>query len=323
MLYAIMNYSNICAKVCTNLFILVSGYYLSQSQFRMKKLFMLWAQVFFYSVVITLVFAVFGISDVRPEDIFKAFLPVSYNRYWFITCYFAMYLCMPILNKLIAAADEREHRRFIAILVLLISIWGDLTPLVSTLQVGGTHFVWFLVLYLVAAYIRKYPERIDRELKHPFALFFGIAFALLLIRIPVQLAVNSKPWLIDYIDPAYFENYSSLPVFVMSACFFIGFSRIKIEKPGMQKMISFFAPLTFGVYLIHDNNLIRGVLWSRWLKTDQFAANWLLPGKCCIVVLLVFAASALMDWLTWQRLKKIVSKIPVERVEEKIREWLS
>jgi hypothetical protein len=57
------------------------------------------------------------------------------------------------------------------------------------------------------------------------------------------------------------------------------------------------APYTFGVYLIHDNNFIRTLLWYKEINIDQYLGSvWLLPMMLGVIVS-IFLICALIDFL--------------------------
>ena len=50
-------------------------------------------------------------------------------------------------------------------------------------------------------------------------------------------------------------NYTSPTIFVAAVALLILFSKVKVRKA--RKIVDFFAPLTFGVYLMHGNPDLR------------------------------------------------------------------
>ena len=52
-------------------------------------------------------------------------------------------------------------------------------------------------------------------------------------------------------------EYTSPSSVIISTCIIIMFSKVDIKSNILQRIISFFAPLTFGVYLIHNHKLVR------------------------------------------------------------------
>ena len=77
--------------VSVNIYVLISGYFLSESEFKVKKVLMLWLQILFYSWILTAVFAIVTRGNFNFEngiyDLIPLVLPVTGNHYWFATIY--------------------------------------------------------------------------------------------------------------------------------------------------------------------------------------------------------------------------------------------
>ena len=94
-----------------NCFVLISGYFLCTSTFRLKKLVSLWLQVVTYSAGIYLLVCLFhGETDFSVMQFLKNCLVVTMGRYWFVTAYVLMYIVSPFLNRAIHAMDKKRMR---------------------------------------------------------------------------------------------------------------------------------------------------------------------------------------------------------------------
>ena len=68
----------------------------------------------------------------------------------------------------------------------------------------------------------------------------------------------------------------------------------KAELP-YNKWVNLIASATFGVYLIHDSNLIRPFLWIDLFKNASYQNSPLLIPYSIIVVLLVYTVCTIID----------------------------
>ena len=59
-----------------------------------------------------------------------------------------------------------------------------------------------------------------------------------------------------------FYEYNSVLVFSAAILLFIAFLNLHIKPGRLQRMILAAAPLSFGVYLLHDNPNVRGFVWE-------------------------------------------------------------
>ena len=78
----------------------------------------------------------------------------------------------------------------------------------------------------------------------------------------------------------------TIPIFIISVLFFIGFLNVKIKY---NKVINVIATTTFGIYLIHDNSYVREFLWKVLFKNALFSKDILLiPYSLCVIVVVFF-----------------------------------
>jgi surface polysaccharide O-acyltransferase-like enzyme len=90
-----------------NCFVLISGFFLCNSKFKLKKLVCLWTQALFYSVGFYLLACVFDKDTAFSTLAFlKSFLVVILRRYWFVTAYVLLYIFSPYLNCAIHAMNQ-------------------------------------------------------------------------------------------------------------------------------------------------------------------------------------------------------------------------
>ena len=145
--------------VCVNVYVLITGYYMVDSKFILSKLVALWCQVLFYSIVVALVSVVVGINSFTDVVVlYKQFilLPVTTGHYWFATAYIVMYIFSPVLIKAMRAMDQRTHRLLIFLLLIPMCFAKSIIPYNLATDDSGVTFVWFLVLFVIAGYIRIY-----------------------------------------------------------------------------------------------------------------------------------------------------------------------
>lgn len=262
-------------SVMVNCFVMISGYFLSASPFRMKKWLSVYAQALFYSVILYLAFCLADPGIFSFKELAQSLLVFTQQRYWFVTCYLLMMFLSPLLNCALKAMDQKTHLRCCIGAFLLYSCLTNLIYFKDFSGVNGGHSsIWFCVLYLIAAYIRKYntPGRTQKRKALPL-YFLCCLFAAL-----SQLFLR---WLtLRLLGKAYFTSifafYSAVPVAIGSICLFLFFLNIDIDRAGLIRLISFFSPLTFGVYLIHDHTQIRQWLWLSVIKPYTYAdSSWL------------------------------------------------
>lgn len=146
--------------VAVNCFVLISGYFLCDQVVKKRKLLSQWIQVEMYSVGIYLVLCIIPKADVAfsAKTLVRQMLPILTNQYWFFTCYILLMLLVPFLNKFINALSQAEFQKCLALLLVLFSVIPTINVFGDSFGInGGYSLLWFIVLYCIAAYVRRYP----------------------------------------------------------------------------------------------------------------------------------------------------------------------
>ena len=248
-----------------NGFILISGI-VGYKTNKYSNLLYLWLTVLFYSVGIPKYFIYFKKGFNRNIVLYKEYFPIIFSRYWFFTYYFAMYLYLPVINKGIEYLTKYELRLVVMSTIGIFILWKDYkNPRedIFHLNQGGS-VVWFFILYITGTFIGKY-NTIYKGLKKCIYCFLCLLIFSFASYIYFKLMKNEFFILIGNkrIDfPIQFKgmltkNYNSLLTIVQSISASLFFLQIHYNK-YFAKVICFFGPLVFGVYLIHDNEIVRG-----------------------------------------------------------------
>lgn len=282
--------------VAVNIYVLISGYFLTTSKFTFKKLAVLWGQILFYSWGIGGIFLLTGMAGEDATSLYELIfvaLPVTAGHYWFATVYVLLFAVSPFLNAAIEKMNKQQHRVCIVVLVTIFSLWNTILPMTIPLADGeGMDIAWFVCLYVIAAYLRKYPE--DRKRKgYLYALGYVLCSTLVFGAGLALLWVNSVTGKLGGYATNWYA-YNSLPVLLGSVCLFVAFTKMEIKGGGVNKAINTLAGATFGVYLIHEHRYLR-YLWQQWLGVEQSASQPWMVIHLIGSVLLVFVACAVVE----------------------------
>ena len=230
-----------------------------------SNLFYLWFCVFFYSVSIYLYFKIFYPNAMIKSKIYSEFFPVIFHKYWYFTNYFGLYLFIPIINIGIEYLTKNNLKLIIISIYGIYIIWHDfMNPQFDAFKMkGGLSILWFLILYITGAYFGKYKihfKGIKNIIFCIICLFIFIIISLLCYYLPRYNLSNIQGYYIKkillIIKKIYSMRCDSLPKIIQTISITLFLMNIKYNK-YIGKIISFIGPLTFGVYLTHDNNYVR------------------------------------------------------------------
>lgn len=135
-------------------FAIISGYTAVDRPRKYEKIVDMWFQAFFYSFVVTAVFTVIGVNtDWNIKEMIKCALPVTFEKFWYFTAFFALFFAIPVLNKFVFSLDGKTARKALFILVILFSGVGLVANAFKTQ--GGYSALWLMVLYCIGALAKK------------------------------------------------------------------------------------------------------------------------------------------------------------------------
>lgn len=256
--YSIIQLLAYLSSISVNCFVMISGYFLINSkQINYNRIIKIWIQVSFYSLIIFFILSGLGIIPFKITLIIKSLLPVTTNQYWFITVYIPLMLIAPYISKIIIGNSKKENTKIIIILSFITLTFIHINkysfPIGST-NTNGMNIIWFIYLFLVGGYIRIY-EPFKNNTKLLFYIFVSILVILSIVETFNQISTESNTLF-------YIKNNGV--TFVFSVIFFLIINNSKINVDNIiNKLLIKIAPYTFGVYLIHDNNFIRELLWYK------------------------------------------------------------
>ena len=132
----------------TYCFVFISGYY--GITFKLKKLlslllgcFIVSISAWFYDIIC------YG----RPFEIIhfmESLLPISTNKWWFMTCFVLLYIISPILNEGFDKLLPKQQRTILFILFILSSV-----GILALLPNCGSSFMGILMIYLIGRYAKR------------------------------------------------------------------------------------------------------------------------------------------------------------------------
>ncbi len=143
-------------KVGVDCFVFISAYFLVRSRFKIRSLLRVVFETLFYSIAILAAMHFIDPSQVTVQSVEQAFTPVSSYLYWFVSSYVVMILLSPFLNRYLTSIAREEHRRLILVVFSFLCVLPSVFS--STFLESGV--LWFVFLYILAAYWRLYDVRV-------------------------------------------------------------------------------------------------------------------------------------------------------------------
>lgn len=282
-----------------NVYMLLSGYFLTESAFKVNRLLQLLLQVLFYSMVIGLAAAAFGLL---PEEGFSIYylitlcLPLSTEHYWFMTAYFMMYLFVPFLSQGVKRLTKKQLQTVLALLLFSVCFIKSVVPVKLPTDRQGYDCIWYMCVFLVAAYIRLYGIPFFKNIWRSLFVYFGAGAGIFALAFALRYLYLRTGKMRDMLSVSY--NYNHILTLLAAVALFYVFYHMRIKQGVFSRFVCRIAPYTLGVYLWHEHIAIR-YEWQGWLYAAVGTPDngGMLVLYTLFAALLVFAVGIVLDVL--------------------------
>lgn len=294
----------ICA---VDLYVLISGYFLSaSSKRRVSKLLELLVQTALIGAALQCVSALLA-GNLSIKGVLVSLIPNNY----FVTLYVAMYLISPYVNLVLERLSDSGVRLLTGLVLFLFSVWPTLVefleillgvnlngfvPISSFGSNEGYTVVNFLMMYLLGAYIRANEERLLRVSAGKYLMGFLGGSVILTV------------WVFTCKDAAWpvIWAYCNPLVVLMACCLLIAFMKWKFQS----KTVNHLAKSAFTCYLVH------GVMITR-IGVDRVvqASAPVMFGHMLISVIGIYAACHVC-YLIWNAVMGPVFRLLSKKMEK-------
>ncbi len=286
-----------------NVYVFISGYFGVKGRFHPGKALELLCRIWFYALLIPLVLVAAGVPTLGFHDggidfygLMQYFFPIETEHYWFATSYFVLYLFTPVINSGVKNLSKRQMQVTIGGLLILFSGIKSVSPAAFAVDRYGYDPVWFICVYLVAAYFGLHGSAFFE--KRGWQVYAASSAAGIVIQIAGWFLCRRWSGFSYYFTVPYHYNF----IFSLTGAIglFYGFYGLRIREGRGAGITRKLGALSFGVYLLHEHIDLRG-LWYGQLsgiinpEGKQGVLYFLLELVFCTMVLM--AAGFLADWL--------------------------
>jgi surface polysaccharide O-acyltransferase-like enzyme len=187
------------------------------------------------------------------------------GQLWFIFPYMLLIALSPILNHAIRSMSRKEHMTAILILSGLFIAIPTInafaaTGLLFTINDTNNNLAYFIALYFVAAYVRKYDVTVLPLKGITISLLLGLAAFALTCVYTLLLALPSP-----YPNGTYdlFQGNNTLFIYAGSIFLFLAIRSVSFHNSG----ISFAGKLTYDAFLFHS--VVTYFISVNWPEADS------------------------------------------------------
>lgn len=252
-------------KLGVDIFLMISGYFLIKSTPKIKKIWTLLAQVWFYSLIFFILNLFLHIVPIDKGLIISSIFPFSYETYWFVTVYVIIYLFSPYLNDYLLSINKEKFRKLLFLMILITIVIPTVLP--RSIKMTSPLFVCF-TFYTTGAYIRLFVNDNINNKKRGKLLSLVMFLACLCTVIGFNIVGKMTGLSVLSTNATYFTvNGSSVVIYLLAMGLLLWFRGLKTKN---YRWINLISGATFGVYLIHDNPVARQWLWQDFIPTLKY-----------------------------------------------------
>lgn len=274
-------------KFGTNVFVVIGVYFLSSSNFKFDRVFRIWCQTLFYSLLLNVIDVICFGNTLSTKYWIKSLLPVLGRNYWYSSAYILLLLMIPVLDGMYRKFKVNKCHIILGLVILSIiptvtfngSVLGNsrmLYWLFKILMFGPT---WFCFMYILIKYLKDSKFFLFKR-KTYILLFAGSYFAMLFIMVILYLYGLSDFSMHTFVMEHFstIRDMSSILCLIAALSFFMIFLKTEVNY---NKYINGVSSCIFGIYLLQCHVISEQIFWkgcSEWSGS---------PWYCLYSVLLV------------------------------------
>ena len=284
---------NAGGSIAVGLFFMITGFFLCKKNNNPKFLQVL-VETCFYAIIIVLLYIINSVlkgEKISLQFIFSfLIIPISSNQWWFVTTYLILMFMVPYLNNFIKELDRKQLLHFI---IIALCIWQTLGFIDIKYKINSYYDLQrALCFYFIGAYISLYIKKTQRKTFFLLLAIYGWIFYAITKYLFVSLEIHNPFLLITTgigrtLLKGWIEPFIAISIFMF-------FYNIDIKSNYLINNIS---ATVFGIYLLHENNFIRNILWNGIFKAYEKYKSPLLIIYIFVSSLIIFIVCSFIDYL--------------------------
>ena len=211
-----------------------------------------------------------------------------------------LYFISPMLYRALDIFSEKDLRTICLVSLTVFSVFPSLFIFSSALDFydsqHGKSIIWMIILFTLTFYLNKFGMHAVERIRKWHVIIVALSAAAVLVASRIVLKFVSFYLNMggDGEGRMFFDE--SVFIVIISFCAFIFTLKTeRVEFPKkINKFISSCAGTTLGIYLIHNNPYLRGIIWEK-AGLFIFAKKEMEAVSIIMVVTLVFVSCMLFE----------------------------
>lgn len=289
-------------KIACSVFAMITGFFMIDTvrQRHYRKVVPIIFQMFVYSWVILAICCIN--EEVSLFTFIQELIPIVWGN-WYIVNYIILYMFVPMLNQML---KNLERKNYTTLLVFILIIWC-LIPTFTGQVWNFSNLDFFLVMYLIGGYIRRYCYgriKCNNRYNKLHAISCIVLLLISVIMLDLLAIILENDSILQH--ATYFKAFNSILAVPCAIFIFSYFMNLKFNNDIINDIINYIAKSSLGIYLIHDNELLRVIIWEKIFPNQEYINNPYIHSV--IKIMLVFIVCLGIDVIYRETLGKFFEK---------------
>ena len=276
-----------------NLFILITGYFLIKPRkfrYAAQKALHLWLVIVFYGLTSLLVASLLTNGKAFSyQELLDSILPIWSRQYWFMSMYIPLLLLSPFLATGASALEKRDYQWLLLVLFILNFAISGIGY--GAVFLGPVPLPFYIFVFLIGGYFQLYGCPV-RYVKYGIYIYL---FGYLALAAAVTIAQ------LHYLPSGTYPHIKGMAnnsiTLLMSVFVFAWVITLPKKETRLGQWAINISPYILAVYLIHDNPLIRPLLWNNLIRPRDYIQQPFLIPFCLATSIAVFVVCMGIEWL--------------------------
>ncbi|MBG9981586.1 acyltransferase [Aerococcaceae bacterium DSM 111020] len=282
------------------LFAMMGAYFLNGKPFKWRRLLQLILETWIFSLVMLVLALIFKVEPLSVHELLDLLFPMP-NVYWFLDYYLMLIMMTPFIYYLMNQLSK--DNRFVLFVIFTVVLSIGPTFGLYHFELPIQRILVFLYLIYTMAWVKiDQPEWFNRKETGLRLLFIG--FSLFLLN---TIIVNGEAYIQGMTPDINKITFLSHSVTLMIA--FGIFIFIHNLNLGTIPLINQLASASFGVYLIHEQPLVRQWLWTELFDNRQFVTFFGAAFKAIVSGIIVFIVCLMLSFIIQRIFGPVIKRL--------------
>ena len=206
-----------------------------------------------------------------------------------MSMYIPLLLLSPFLATGASALEKRDYQWLLLVLLILNFAISGIGY--GAVFLGPVPLPFYIFVFLIGGYFRLYGCQTRFYKYGIYIYFFGY----------LALAAAATVAQLHYTPAGTFPHIKGMAnnsiTLLMSVFVFAWVITLPQKETRLGQWAINMSPYILGVYLIHDNPLIRPLLWNNLIHPKEYIQQPFLIPYCLVISIVVFAVCIGIEWL--------------------------